>query len=192
MAESFRTDNGLIGITVDDASFRKLVKELDQVEPGLRVVFQKELKDSLEPVKKSLLGKVPGQSPLSGMAPGVGRSPYVWKKPNGIVRTTFAKRAKEPGMVGAVSIEFSDRRPNAALSILELAGTAKQGKSSPPGWTQQGQNMVDGLASAGYPLRSGPGRFILPHWKGEQGRAFDIAGKLLTKYAARVGRRLSG
>ena len=191
MAESFRTDTGLVGITVSDESFRELVKELDRVEPGLRVVFQKELKDSLEPVKKSLLGKVPGQPPLSGMAPGVGRSPYIWKKPKGIVRTTFAARAKEPGMVGAVSIEFSDRRPNAALSILELAGTANKGADG-SGMTQRGMNMVKGLSTAGYPLRSGPGRFILPNWKGEQGRAFDIAGKLLEKYAARVGRRISG
>lgn len=191
MADSFRTDNGLIGITVSDESFRNLVKELDKVEPGLRVVFQKDLKDSLNPVKNSLLSKVPGSSPLSGMAPGVGKKPYIWKKPSSIVRTTFAKRAQEPGMISAVSIEFSDRRPNAALSILELAGTANLGKEK-KGMTQRGLNMVKGLSTAGYGLKPGPGRFILPHWKNEQGRAFDIAGKLLVKYAARVGRRLSG
>jgi hypothetical protein len=189
MAESFRTDNGLIGITVSDESFRQLVKELDRVEPGLRTVFQKELKDGLNPVKTSLLNKVPGGSPLSGMAPGKGESPYIWKKPNSIVRTTFAKRAKEPGMVGAVTIEFSDRRPNAALSILELAGTAGKGKTG-SGLSQRGRNMIQGLATAGYPLRTGPGRFILPHWKNEQGKAFEIARRLLEKYAARVGRQI--
>jgi hypothetical protein len=191
MAESFRTDNGLIGITVSDESFRNLVKELDKVEPGLRTVFQKDLKDSLNPVKNALLSQVPGGSPLSGMAPGRGQSPYIWKKPSSIVRTTFAKRAKEPGMVGAVSIEFSDRRPNAALSILELAGTAGKGKTG-SGLSQRGRNMIQGLATAGYPLKSGPGRFILPNWKREQGRAFDIAQRLLEKYAARVGRRIVG
>lgn len=191
MAQSFRTDTGLIGITVSDESFRALVKELDKVEPGLRTVFQKELKDSLNPVKNALLGKVPGAPPLSGMSPGRGESPYIWKKPKGIVRTTFAKRAKEPGMISAVSIEFSDRRPNAALSILELAGTANKGKDG-RGMSQRGLNMVKGLSTAGYGLKPGPGRFILPYWKNEQGRAFDIAGKLLEKYAARVGRRLSG
>jgi hypothetical protein len=191
MADSFRTDNGLIGITVSDESFRNLVKELDKVEPGLRVVFQKDFKDSLNPVKNSLLSKVPGAAPLSGMAPGKGSSPYIWKKPNSIVRTTFAKRAKEPGMISAVSIEFSDRRPNAALSILELAGTAGKGAAG-KGMTQRGKNMIAGLQTAGYPLRQGPGRFILPNWKGEQGRAFEIAQRLLEKYAARVGRRISG
>ena len=191
MAESFRTDTGLVGITVSDESFRNLVKELDRVEPGLRVVFQKDLKDSLNPVRKSLLSGVPGASPLSGMAPGKGKPPYIWKKPNSIVRTTFAKRAKEPGMVGAVSIEFSDRRPNAALSILEHAGTANLGKDK-TGMTQRGLNMVKGLQTAGYPLKAGPGRFILPNWKREQGRAFEIAERLLVKYAARVGRRIVG
>jgi hypothetical protein len=47
------------------------------------------------------------------------------------------------------------------------------------------------LATAGYPLRSGPGRFILPHWKSEQGKAFEIARRLLEKYAAKVGRRIT-
>lgn len=191
MAQSFRTGSGLIGITVSDESFRALVKELEQVEPGLRKVFQTELKDELNPIKNSLLGKVPVQSPLSGMAPGRGREPYIWKKPNSIVRTTFAKRAKEPGMISAVSIEFSDRRPNAALSILELAGTANKGKDG-RGISQRGLNMVQGLRTAGYALKPGPGRFILPHWRNEQKRAFEIAGTLLEKYAARVGRRLSG
>jgi len=191
MADRFRVDSGLMGITVSDESFRRLVKDLEQVEPGLRKVFQDELKDKLNPVRNSLLGKIPTSPPLSGMAPGVGQSPYIWKKPSSIVRTTFAKRAKEPGMIGAVTIEFSDRRPNAALSILELAGTANKGRDG-GGMTQRGLNMVKGLQTAGYPLKQGPGRFLLPHWKGEQGRAISIAAKLLEKYAAMVGRRISG
>jgi hypothetical protein len=191
MAQSFRTDTGLIGITVSDESFRNLVKELEKVEPGLRKVFQTELKDGLNPIKNTLLGKVPVQSPLSGMSPGRGESPYIWRKPNAIVRTTFAKRAKEPGMISAVSIEFSDRRPNAALSILELAGTANKGRDG-KGMSQRGFNMVQGLRTAGHALKPGPGRFILPYWRNEQKRAFEIAGTLLEKYAARVGRRLSG
>ena len=190
MAESFRTDMGLIGITVSDESFRELVKELEKVEPGLRVVFQKELKDKLDPIKKSLLSKAPSSAPLSGFGTATAKSPYIWKKPSSIVRTTFAARAKEPGMVGAVTIEFNDRRPNAGLSVLETAGTTNEGKDF-KGLTQRGRNMIKGLVSAGYPLKDG-GRFILPHWRGEQGRAIDIAGKLLEKYAARVGRRISG
>jgi hypothetical protein len=190
MADNFRVDSGLIGITVSDANFRQLVKELDQVEPGLRKVFQNELKEKLDSVRSSLAGKVPPQPPLSGMAPGVGISPYIWKTPQSIVRTTFAKRAKEPGMIGAVSIEFSDRRPNAALSILELAGTVNMGRDG-RGLTPQGRAMIRNL-NAKHPLRAGPGRFILPNWAAERSRALDIARQLLEKYAAKVGRRISG
>ena len=88
-----------------------------------------------------------------------------------------------------MSIQFNDRRPNAGLSILELAGTANIGKDK-GGLTQRGRNMIRGLDTAGYPVKKGLGRFVIPEFKEKQGEATRIAVGILERYAAKVNRRL--
>jgi hypothetical protein len=176
-----------MGVMIDDANFRTLIKELNAYEPGLRAVMQKDLKNRLNPVKQAIANKIPGQSPLSGFAPGKGSSPYVWRKPNATVKTTFAARAKEPGAVSAIFFQFADRRPNAGLSIMEFAGQARIGKNK-TGLSPQGRAMIQALDNR-YPIR-GLGRFVIPEGQKQRGRAVDIVTKVLREYAAKVGRRL--
>jgi hypothetical protein len=176
-----------MGLTVDEANFRALIKELNAYEPGLRTVMQKELKTRLNPVRDAIKAKIPGGAPLSGFAPGVGDSPYIWRKPRATVKTTFAARAKEPGAVSAIFFQFADSRPNAGLAIMEFAGQARVGKTK-SGLTPQGAAMIRNL-DARYPIR-GLGRFVIPEGQKQQGRAVDIVTKVLREYAAKIGRRL--
>ena len=176
-----------MGVTIDEANFRTLIKELNAYEPGLRTVMQKELKTRLNPVKDAIASKIPGSAPLSGFSPGVGDSPYIWRKPRATVKTTFAARAKEPGAVSAIFFQFADSRPNAGLAIMEFAGQARVGKKK-QGLTPQGAAMIRNL-DARYPIR-GLGRFVIPEGQKQQGRAVEITMKVLREYAAKVGRRL--
>ena len=176
-----------VGVLIDEANFRALIKELNQFEPGLRAVMQKDLKNRLNPVVKSISAKIPAQAPLSGFAPGKGNSPYIWRKPRSSVKTTFAARAKEPGAVSAIFFQFADSRPNAGLAIMEFAGQARVGKNK-TGLSPQGAAMIRELDGR-YPIR-GLGRFVLPEAGKVRGRAVEITTKVLREYAAKVGRRL--
>jgi hypothetical protein len=177
-----------MGLTVDEANFRALIKELNAYEPGLRTVMQKELKTRLNPIRDAIKAKIPGSAPLSGFAPGAGDSPYIWRKPRATVKTTFAARAKEPGAVSAIFFQFADSRPNAGLAIMEFAGQARVGKKK-QGLTPQGAAMIRNLDAAGFPIR-GLGRFVIPEGQKQQGRAVDIVTKVLQEYATKIGRRL--
>jgi len=177
-----------MGLTVDEASFRNLIKELNAYEPGLRSVMQKELKNKLNPVKDAIKGKIPGSPPLRNFAPGVSKNEsYVWRRPRATVKTTFAARAKEPGAVSAIFFQFIDPKPHAGLHILEFAGQANLGKKK-QGLTPQGAGMIRAL-NAKYPIR-GYGRFVIPEGKKQQNRAVEITTKVLREYAAKIGRRL--
>jgi hypothetical protein len=176
-----------VGVLIDEENFRTLIKELNQFEPGLRAVMQKDLKNRLNPVLNAIKAKIPAQPPLSGFSPGVGNSPYIFRKPRSTVKTTFAARAKEPGAVSAIFFQFADSRPNAGLAIMEFAGNARVGKNK-QGLTPQGAAMIRNLDRR-YPIR-GLGRFVLPEAGKVRGKAVDIVTKVLTEYAAKVGRRL--
>lgn len=177
-----------VGVLIDEENFRTLIKELNQFEPGLRAVMQKDLKDALNPVKNAIATKIPGQPPLRNFAPGIARDEkYVWKKPRSSVKTTFAARSKEPGTVAAIFFQFIDPKPYAGLRILEFAGQANVGRFR-QGLTPQGRAMIRNL-DAKYPIR-GYGRFVVPEGKKQQGRAVQITTKILREYAAKVGRRL--
>ena len=176
-----------MGVLIDEATFKNLIKELNAYEPGLRAVMQKDLKNRLNPVVQSIASKIPGGAPLSGFSKGKGSAPYIWQKPRSTVKTTFAARAKEPGAVSAIFFQFADRRPNAGLAIMEFAGQANVGKNK-RGLTPQGAGMIRALNSV-YPIR-GLGRFVLPEASKVRGRAVEITTKVLREYAAKVGRRL--
>lgn len=189
MAESFRT-SGLPGIAVDSRNLANVLRELRNLEPNLRKELVKEMKSEIMPVGKALEASIPGAPPLSGFAPGQGSSPYIWKKPRMTVRTPLAKKAKLPGFYPVVSIRFNDRRPNAGLSILELAGTRNIGKNK-GGLTPQGAAMIRNL-NARYPVKGGLGRFLIPEFKEKRAEANKAAIRVLNKFAAKVGRRMRG
>lgn len=188
MAQQTRV-GGLPGFVVSAENLQTVLKELKALEPNLRKELVAEMKDDIKPIGTDLLSKIPPAAPISGFSPTRGESPYVWRKPTMIVKTPFAKRAKQPGTFPVVSIQFNDRRPNAGLSILELAGTANIGKNK-AGLTQRGRNMIKGLDTAGFPIKKGLGRFVIPEFKERQSEATRIAVGILERYAAKVNRRL--
>lgn len=189
MAQQTRT-GGLPRFVVSAENLKDVLRELRQLDPALRKELRDEMKDAIKPLGASVAAKIPSAPPLSGFAPSVGESPYIWRKPRMTVRTPFAKRASKPGAsYPVVSVKFADRRPNAGLSILELAGSRNIGKEK-GGLTQRGRNMITGLSTAGYNVKGGLGRFAIPEFKTKQPQAERIAREILTRFAAKVNRRL--
>jgi hypothetical protein len=187
MAQPTRA-GGLPGFVVSAENLTVVLKELRDLDANLRKELVAEMKAGVKPVASALSAKIPTKAPLSGFSPqNNASSPYVWRKPSVVVKTPFAKKAKKPGFYPVVSIQFNDRRPNAGLSILELAGTRNIGKSK-GGLTPQGRAMIANLP----PMIGGLGRFVIPEFKGKQAEAERIAVRILEKFASKVNRRLRG
>jgi hypothetical protein len=185
MAQEFRA-GGLPGFVVGAENLDAVLKELRALEPNLRKELVAEMKAGVKPIGSALASQIPSKPPLSGFSPSNNASsPYVWRKPSMIVKTPFAKKAKKPGFYPVVSIQFNDRRPNAGLSILELAGSRNIGRDK-GGLTPQGAAMIRNLPA----MRKGLGRFVIPEFKSKQAEATQIAVKILEKFAQKVGRRL--
>jgi hypothetical protein len=185
MAQQTRV-GGLPGFAISAENLDVVLRELRALEPNLRKELVAEMKAGVKPIGSALASKIPTNAPLSGFAPGNNASsPYVWRKPSMIVKTPFAKKAKKPGFYPVVSIQFNDRRPNAGLSILELAGTRNIGRAK-GGLTPQGAAMIRNLP----PMRNGLGRFVIPEFTSKQAEATRIAVQILEKFAQKVGRRL--
>lgn len=185
--EPFRT-NGLPGFAVSAENLKQVLDELRKLDPNLRKELTREMREAIKPIGRTLGAKIPAQPPLSGFAPAVGSSPYIWRKPTMSVRAPFGKRAKKPGFYPVVSIRFNDRRPNAGLSILELAGTANIGRDK-KGLTPQGEAMIRNLNRV-FPVKNGLGRFIIPEFPQQRAEATRVAVDILKKFAAKVNRRL--
>lgn len=186
MAQQTRV-GGLPGFVVGAENLAIVLKELRALEPNLRKELVSEMKSEIRPIADDLLSKIPSAPPLSGFGSRA-KSPYIWKKPGVSVVTPFAKRAKEPGTFPVVSIQFNDRRPNAGLSILELAGTRNIGRLK-GGITPQGAAMVRNLNNR-YPVKGKLGRFVIPEFIPKRAEATRIAIRILDKFAKKVGRRL--
>jgi hypothetical protein len=181
---------GLPRFVVSAENLKDVLRELRNLDPALRKELRDEMKGAIAPLGSSILAKIPSAPPLSGFASNVGESPYIWRKPRMAVRTPFAKRASKPGAAyPVVSLQFADRRPNAALSILELAGSRNIGKNK-GGLTQRGRNMIKGLSTAGYNVKAGLGRFAIPEFKTKQPQAERLAREILGRFSAKVNRRL--
>jgi hypothetical protein len=183
---SFRT-GGLPGFVVSAENLAIVLKELRALEPNLRKELVSEMKSAIKPIANDLSSKIPSDPPLSGFG-SQAKPPYIWKKPPVSVLTPFAQRAKEPGIFPVVSIAFNDRRPNAGLSILELAGTRNIGRLK-NGITPQGIAMVRNLNKR-YPVKGKLGRFVIPEFIPKRAEATRIAVGILEKFAKKVGRRL--
>jgi hypothetical protein len=185
MAQPTRV-GGLPGFVVSAENLTVVLKELRALDPNLRKELVAEMKGGVKPIASALASKIPTKAPLSGFSPSNNASsPYVWRKPSMIVKTPFAKKAKKPGFYPVVSIQFNDRRPNAGLSILELAGSANVGRDK-GGLTPQGRAMIANLPA----MRKGLGRFVIPEFKEKQAQAQRIAVGILEKFASKVNRRL--
>ena len=186
MAQSTRV-RGLPGFVVEAENLGVVLRELRAADANLRKELVSEMKSGIQPIANDLLSKIPTTPPLSGFG-AQGKSPYIWKVPAVAVRTPLAKRSREPGTFPVVSIQFNDRRPNAGLSILELAGTANIGRLK-GGLTPQGTAMIRNLNKV-YPVQGKLGRFVIPEFASKRAEATRIAVRILDKFARKVSRRL--
>jgi hypothetical protein len=178
--------------TVKAADLKVLLAELKNVDPGLRKALQKEMRDDLKPIVTGLAGKIPKQSPLSGFgANAQAGTAYRWGAVGGSVITPLGKRAKRRGFYPVVSMKFRTRGSGkAGFEILELAGSVNKGKDR-KGMTYRGNNLVQGLKTAGYEVKGGLGRFLIPEAKGDADKVTRIAIRIIEKYVALVNRRIS-
>lgn len=167
-----------------------LLRELNQVEPGLRRALQKEMRDDLKPFANSLKDSAPTQSPLSGFAKGAARDKrYTYTTPLASVKTPLGRRSKTPGFYPVVSMSFRGRSKTAGYNIFELAGTANIGRKK-QGLTPQGIAMIRNL-NARFPIIDGLGRFVIPESKKNAGEPVEVARRIIEKYVALVNRRIS-
>jgi hypothetical protein len=168
-------------ITVKKQDFTNLLRDLKEVDKQLVNEFRKSFRTDLKPVNESIRSTIDKEPPLSGFAKGVGKSPWVWGRPTASVKVNTRHK---PGRAfsNLVSTRFTDRKPNAGFSILELAGSKSQGR------TPQGRAMIENLNSR-FPIRSGLGRFAIPEWKKKQPDVERIARNILNKYSEKVNRK---
>jgi len=171
-------------VTLKEADLRAVLAELKQLDPNLQKELRKELRTELKPVADELKGGIPTQAPLSGFSKGKGSPPFVFGTVSSSVRTSLRGR-KGRAFSNVASIQLTDRRPNAGFSILELAGS-----KNPNGVTPQGKALIANLASKGFGIRSGLGRFAIPDFKEKQGDVEKIAIDILDRFSSMVNRRL--
>lgn len=177
------------GYVIDQTSLLTVQKELRNLEDGSIQDMRKEFKSRGQGILSKLSAAIPSASPLSGFAGRRAESPYRWTKPTGRINTPLAKSRRRPGYTSIASFIFQTRRPNAGLDILELAGSTGVGANK-KGMVQRGFNMVEGLKTAGYPVKNGLGRFLIPKGKELEPDMTRLAKDILGKYAQKVNRRL--
>lgn len=170
--------------TLKEADLRAVLAELKQLDPNLQKELRKELRTGLKPVADGLKQGIPKQAPLSGFSKAQGSPPFVFGTVSAAVKTSF-RGGRGRAFSNVASIQLQDRRPNAGFSILELAGS-----KNPNGVTPQGRALIQNLASKGFGVRGGLGRFAIPEFKGKQGDVESIAIKILDRFASMVNRRL--
>jgi hypothetical protein len=168
-------------MTLKKSDVDVILRELKTVDEQLVNDLRKAFRTDLKPINESVRSTIPTESPLSGFAKNVGSPPFVFGKPTASVKVNTRHK---PGRAfsNIVSTRFTDRRPNAGFSILELAGSKSQGR------TPQGRAMISALNSR-FPTRGGLGRFVVPEWKKRGPDVERVARKILETFSAKVSRK---
>lgn len=167
--------------TLKKTDFDVVLRELKGMDKALVNELRKSFRTDLKPINESIRANIPTQPLLSGFAKNVGSSPFVYAKPTASVKVNTRHR---PGRAfsNIVTTRFTDRRPNAGFSILELAGSKSQGR------TPQGRAMISALNSK-FPIRTGLGRFAIPEWKKKGPDVEKVARNILEKFSKQVNRK---
>jgi hypothetical protein len=168
-------------MTLKKSDVDVILRELKDIDKQLVNDFRKAFRTDLKPINESIRATIPSESPLSGFGKKTGTSPYIWAKPTASVKVNTRHK---PGRAfsNIVSTRFTDRRPNAGFSILELAGSKSQGR------TPQGRRMIQALNSK-FPMRAGLGRFVIPEWKKKGPDVERVAKKILETFSEKVNRK---
>lgn len=171
------------------------LREIRRIEPELYKDLRKEFRREAKALGEELRAQHVARrgSPLSGMAPKTldGRQTnrkyvdrYRYYKPS--VKVVLGSRSggrKKTRSI--VAIRFQSRGNAPGFSIMELAGTV-----NPQGKSYRGRNMIQGLATAGYPLGDG-GRFVIPPFYEKQNEVTAMAERMVLKYSERVSQKLA-
>lgn len=167
------------------------IRTLKTIDPESHKAFQESFKTQAKQIGRELKENIPRANKVpSGFQPrnAAEGSFYVYKKPT--MKIVMGSRNKGRRRTGGrslpvVKIVFSDRRPTAGFSILELAGTENRN-----GITYRGRNLIRGLRTKGMPLKDG-GRFVIPEFYDRRPEILRMAELILLRYAKRVNADLA-
>lgn len=164
--------------TLKKTDFDVVLRELKTMDKQLVNELRKSFRTDLKPVNESIRATIPTESPLSGFSKNVGSSPFIYSRPTASVKVNTRHK---PGRAfsNIVTTRFTDRRPNAGFSILELAGSKSQGN------TRQGRAMIQAINSK-FPIRQGLGRFAIPEWKKKGPEVEKITRDILKRFSQKV------
>lgn len=143
--------------------------------------FSKSFRTALNPFVKSLGSTIPPQPPLSGMNRNTAREPWGWKKPRGTVAASKGKRPRPNRPSTAVGIRFKTPRPNAGFYITELARDARSAK---------GSVFLRNLENAGYGVKGGLGRSVIPAFRNKSDEIFPVAEKVVEEWIGFINKNL--
>lgn len=166
----------------------RALKKIGQESPhllrgstALTTQFSKDFRTRLNPVVKSLSATIPSQPPLSGLDRDVVRPPWGWKKPRGTVRASKGKRPRPNRPSTAVGIAFKSPKNYGAFYITALATRAR---------SPQGRAFLNNLENAGFGVKGGLGRSVIPAFKTKEDQVADIAKSVVEDWIQFINRNL--
>jgi hypothetical protein len=186
--------DNLLNMTIDGAELRQFVKTLDEIEPGLRKQFVKDIKSEIKPLADTIASRINALNiGTKGNVRGFKHNGRTgWSKVRASVYAT-------PGGGKSASVArievFGTGDKKAALKIADLAGTKgnfNNGGKSKGGLRShtingQGEALVDGLESVSKLSANGKGgRLVWRNFIGQRRRMIDIAIKVMNRYADQV------
>lgn len=198
-------------LQINAQDIKKLKKQLNEIEPGLRNEFVKEIKsvgrDAAKPIKKAIRRV----TPLSGMINNEGKT--AWGRGKPIDSTTIRSKLKAGGKSMNASL-VSIRLNSAAVNILDMAGRSGayvgQGKRK-SGMTpvvrrtaggdlvayarrttaEAGQKFIQNLNSVGGIVKRSASRIAWPSIEKDLPRVEKDIDKVILKYYRRANRIFS-
>lgn len=167
------------------ADVRWLIKGLKSLDKEIFNEMRREFRAAVRPTARALQSNIPYSSPVSGISPKARyarqnvdqRAPYVWKRPGMSIDVGSMSRGYRRGRQKTepvLRIRFTDRRPNAAFSVLERAKTGRLA------------NSVEGRYKFG-----DRGRWVIPQFYARQGELFEAARKILMAYAKKYSLQIA-
>jgi hypothetical protein len=180
----------ILSFDIRDLDIDRALYHLRNTDKDLYNQMRRDFRTAVKPIAKELQGNIPrGGSPLSGMSRSPRkartmksadqRSPYVWKLPATKI-DIGSRRSGRRGTKSVARIQFLDKRPFSAFSILE---TARQSS------TPRGQNMIAGITSK-FP-NNGKGRWVIEQFYDRRQEMVRIGRRVVAKYSRSITKKIA-
>lgn len=164
---------------------RWLLKGLRSLDKDIFNEMRREFRSAVRPTARELAANIPYKSPVSGISPNAkyarqsldDRAPYVWKKPSMSIEVGSISRGYRKGRQKTqpvLRIRFTDKRPNAAFSVLERASKGRLAESV---------NQLNPFGDRG--------RWVIPQFYKKQGELFGVARQILMAYAKKYSLQIA-